>query len=146
MSEEAVIIISVTAIILVTTVSCFAMFLGLYYLYRNGKGVTCTDSSLLEASEADVLERSMVVLRRGQRTYRYVDTVVSDDGRCIETRIRPMSWPLLLSTALRIELDYSDGMTRITVTTQSQKYIRGDAFGFYVGYIQDFLGAVSGRT
>lgn len=137
MSIEVIVIISVLAFVY------FTIIRGLYYLYRNGKGVTCTDSSLLEASEADVLERSMVVLQRGQRTYRYVDTVVSDDGRCIDTRIRPMSWPLLLSTALRIELDNSSGMTRITVTTQSQNYIHGDAFGFYNGYVQDFLEAVT---
>ena len=117
-----------------------------FYLHRTGSGVSREDTTLLKISEAEALGEVMEVLRRGHLTYRYVNTVVGTDGRSIDTRIRPLLWPLFLSTALRIELECRDGATQISVATRSQKIIRGDVFHFYDRYIQNFLGAVRARS
>jgi|SaaInlLV_10m_DNA_2_1039722.scaffolds.fasta_scaffold13581_4 hypothetical protein len=90
-----------------------------------------------------LLTNVLKVLRRGQRGYRYVDTVVNEDRTRVQTRVKPWLWPLLLSTPMTLEVAaQDDGSCDLTVSTRSQLPIHGDIFGCYDRYIASLLRSV----
>jgi hypothetical protein len=90
---------------------------------------------------APVLE----VLKGGMPTYRYVPPKVFANNKVIVSRIKPMLWPLLLSTEFTVEIEPLDEHCVVRASTKSQLFLLGDAFGFYDGYIRDFFDALESR-
>jgi hypothetical protein len=74
----------------------------------------------------------------------YKNPRVSSNGTVYEVTIRPN--PFLLGTTMKISLERRDSTTKIKVSTKSQWWILGDAFGFYDRYIIDFLDLVRARA
>jgi hypothetical protein len=90
--------------------------------------------------QESVVSRVLEVLESGQRTYRYTDPIVHDDGRRIETRVKPLLWPLMLATPMEIEVEpQQEGGCTVTVWIRSQWFIYADIFGFYDRYIEDLF-------
>jgi hypothetical protein len=90
-----------------------------------------------------VLAKMLDVLSHGQRGYRYVDTLVSEDRTHIETRVKPWLWPLVLSTPVTIDLVAQDyDSCDCTISTSSQRFIFDDVFKFYDRYIADLFCSV----
>jgi hypothetical protein len=90
----------------------------------------------LEFAQEVVLAKMLEVLSHGQRRYRYVDTLVSEDRTHIETRVMPWLWPLFLSTPVTIDLVAQDhDSSDLTISTCSRPFLFGDVLGFYNGYI-----------
>lgn len=87
---------------------------------------------------ADII---LSVLAKDRPSYRYTD-VVEHSQLHWTTRIKPIGWPLLLSTHVDVHCVGTDGGSRVTVRTRSQFYIMGDVFNFYRGYIRDLLAAI----
>ena len=115
-------------------------------LSRSPGPVRRHDSRIFSITQTEVRDIVLKVLSRGGSGYRYGNTVVDEDSSCVETRVIPWMWPLLLSTRLRIELEtLGNKDCRLTVSTCSQKFVWGDAFGFYDRYIRDLLVSVSSR-
>ncbi len=97
------------------------------------------DSEEFNAPEEHVFAAVLRVLQKGQQTYSYVDTVPDESSGQINTRIKPMLWPLMLSTKLDIRVEGCTEGARVAVETRSQWYILADIVGFYRTYIRDFM-------
>ena len=97
----------------------------------------------LAFGQESVLAKMLEVLSHGQRGYRYVDTLVSEDRTHIETRVKPWLWPLILSTPVTIDLIAQDyDSCDCTISTCSQRFIFGDVFEFYNRYVADLFRSV----
>ena len=120
-----------------------SMCVTLFVVSRFIGGVRRQNSRTFDSPLPALIATVGKVLAQGGQGYRYTKTTVSEDRLLATTRIKPDSWPLLLSTAMIVELGTVGDKCLLTVTTQSQKWIAGDAFGFYDGYITQFLDSVS---
>ncbi len=81
------------------------------------------------------------VLAKGRPSYKYTN-VVESPAHQWTARIRPVWWPVLLSTRIHIQCVEANGGSSVTVNTVSQFYIMGDVFDFYRRYIHDLLTAI----
>ncbi len=91
----------------------------------------------------DITPSIQEVLDEGQSSYRYTN-IVKIDKFVTSTTIKPKLWPLL-STEFEIRV-IPDGPTcKVIAMTCSQSFLFGDIFGFYIGYIQDFLRKLRNR-
>jgi len=78
------------------------------------------------------------VLTEGQKFYSYTKIVHrADDG--FDTVIKPIGWPFILSTKMNISFNKAGDATEVVIKTISQKWIFGDSFNMYNGYIRKFL-------
>lgn len=127
----------------VRIIAIVSVCLAVLVLSRRAGGVRRQDSRTFDASLLALMVIVGRVLANRGPGYRYASTILSEDGLVANTRIKPDSWPLLLSTDLKIELEAVGDKCVVTVTTQSQKWTRGDVFGFYDSYIKNFLDSVS---
>ncbi len=83
------------------------------------------------------------VLADGQRDYSYIDTTFSESQTSATTTIRPNCWPWYLSTRFSIDIEkLDDQRSTVRARTESQRFLLGDVFNFYGGYLSDFLLAV----
>ena len=98
-------------------------------------------SESFECSNDHVIPFIAKVLNGGQSRYSYVNTVIDGTGKVL-TQIKPIWWPLLLSTRLEIQIEGDNTRSRVTVATRSQRFIFGDAFNFYRTYIQDLMNSL----
>ena len=82
------------------------------------------------------------VLEHPPSGYRYVDTRRENSGNRIRTTLRPRLWPLLLKTPLIIDVSPLDppNLSKVVVRIESQAFLYGDVFGFYLRYIDHLLG------
>jgi hypothetical protein len=69
----------------------------------------------------------------------YKDTLENGDGS-FSTRVKPSFY--LASTAMTISFEEAGAGTTVKVETTSQAFIIGDKWGYYIRYINDFLGAL----
>jgi len=120
-----------------------ALIIGLVFgLKRKGGPVRRNNSVIIEKSANEINRGIKNVLKNGQSSYRYTNTVYNLDGLLVETRIKPSLWPLMLSTAMKILIEPNNGSCRLNVSICSQKFITGDMFGFYDKYIHDLITSV----
>jgi hypothetical protein len=81
------------------------------------------------------------VLVAGQADYRYENTIEKEEGREINTVIRPdQAW--MLSTKLHIHLDAVESKTKVVIEMKSQWFLFGDVADYYGGYIRDLFGSI----
>ena len=78
------------------------------------------------------------VLTEKQRFYSYTKTIQSADD-CFETVIKPIGWPFILSTKMNITFNKAENATEVVIQIISQKWVLGDSFNMYNGYINKFL-------
>lgn len=79
------------------------------------------------------------ILRNGQKGYSYADASISSDQRTIYTKIKPNTWPLMLSTKLKIVIEENATGCSVMASTKSQRLIFGDVFNFYNRYLNDLM-------
>ena len=98
-------------------------------------------TEMIDAALPDVLNTVRSVLTNGKAAYRYENTIESEEGRVIDTVIRPhQSW--LLSTKLCIHLYAFDTKTKVVIETKSQWFLFGDIADYYGGYIRDLFESI----
>jgi len=93
---------------------------------------------------ADIVTQAIrTVLRNGHLFWKYSKTEEDHKGLLIKTVIKPVFYPLVLSTKMTIEIESINSKTSVTVSTYSQECIYGDIFGIYNRYINRFLVTLS---
>jgi hypothetical protein len=95
-------------------------------------------TELIDAALPEVLRTVRSVLATGKPSYRYEDTIESEEGREIATIIRPHQ-AMMLSTKLRIRLYAFEAKTKVVIETKSQWFLFGDIADYYGGYIRDLF-------
>ena len=92
----------------------------------------------VDAPISSVAQAARAVLGQSPQYRRTVEQATR-----FETNVRPHWW--LLGTAMTIDLQPDGARTRVSVATRSQSFIVGDVFGYYRGYIHEFLGRLMVR-
>ena len=98
-----------------------------------------TTAEQYPASKEEVFLALRVVLAGSQDGYRYVETSFFESAGGVSCRVRPKLWPLMMSTALTVQVDEDADGSLVTVETCSQFFIIADVFNFYNKYITDLL-------
>ncbi|MBA6391890.1 hypothetical protein H4J38_14035 [Colwellia sp. BRX10-3] len=97
---------------------------------------------IAESFEIPVQEISgyiKTILSEKKRFYSYTQiTQITED--CFDTVIKPIGWPLILSTKMTITFYKNEELTEVLVRTTSKKMVFHDLFNMYNGYINNFLG------
>ncbi len=102
------------------------------------------DTRDFDAELPRVVSALREVLSEGQSWHRYTE-LQETDGGVFEARIRPLFWPLVLSTGITITLHDKGSRTTVALETRSQWYIFGDVFNMYRGYIKDIFSSLESK-
>ncbi len=98
-----------------------------------------------DTPSAAISESTLNILEGKQPSYKYVNTYEVKENY-FKTTIEPNIWPLLLSTNLEVQIIPEGSRSKVVAKTISQPYLFGaDVFGFYNGYIHDFLSTLRNK-
>jgi hypothetical protein len=94
---------------------------------------------------ADISESILNLLQGKQPSYKYVNTSEVKENY-FTTTIKPIIWPLLLSTKFEVQIIPDGSQSKVVAKTISQPYLfGGDVFDFYNGYIRDFFSTLRNK-
>jgi hypothetical protein len=91
-------------------------------------------------AQIGVLTRLVQEKLSGKKYYRNVRAESNGDSTVFTLIVKPQAW--LLPTKMKVVLKEAGDQTAVAVSTESQKLILGDIFGYYDAYIRQFLSAL----
>ena len=87
-------------------------------------------STVKDAVDKTLIEKHLL--------YKYTNTKITEEN-IVTTIIKPIFWPLFLTTKLEISINQENENIVVKAKTISQKHIKGDIFRMYNGYLNDFF-------
>ena len=115
--------------------------------YLSGENMTVKRelAESFKVPSTDISESILNILKGRQSSYKYVKTAEVQENY-FKTTIKPNYWPLFLSTKFEVQIIPNGSQSKVVAKTISQRYLFGDIFGMYNGYIQDFFSTLRNKN